>query len=229
MHVVDALPDVEAMLADALKSLVVARRSEPAMAILFDVLAGLRGGLLREAKQLEAGFEEIEEGLPMSADALDRVLVALDDGDRVVTPGRPRFRGKPIAIPPYLEMAVQDAEAVRRWRRKWPGIRALWLTDPTGVRVELLHIDPSRRAPRHRHFGAEVTVCISGGFHDENGRYGPGDMTIADPFLCHTPTADGDGPCLILIVSDAGLRFTGILGILQSLLGLDRRRADFRT
>ena len=64
-----------------------------------------------------------------------------------------------------------------------------------------------------------LTLCLIGGYSDGRGSYGPGDVSIADPTVTHQPKADDDGVCFVLAVTDAGLKFEGVLGAIQKLIG----------
>ena len=87
------------------------------------------------------------------------------------------------------------------------------------AKVELLRIEPGHGAPRHTHEGTEYTLVVSGGFTDENGSYGPGEVSIVDSSHTHQPIADPGEICYALAVTDGNLKFTGWLGALQKLFG----------
>lgn len=48
---------------------------------------------------------------------------------------------------------------------------------------------------------------LQGSFSDETGRFGVGDLEIADEELEHTPIADVGDACICLAATDAPLRF----------------------
>lgn len=73
--------------------------------------------------------------------------------------------------------------------------------------------------PRHTHAGIEFTLVLSGVFGDENGRFLPGDIQMTDPTVTHRPRAEPGDVCVVLAVTDAPLRLTGLLGLIQRTLG----------
>ena len=60
---------------------------------------------------------------------------------------------------------------------------------------------------------------MAGGFSDERGSYGPGEVVINGPSDLHQPVGDEGEVCYALAVRDGGLRFTGVMGLLQRLMG----------
>lgn len=67
-------------------------------------------------------------------------------------------------------------------------------------RLFLMRMPPGARAEPHRHLAPEVTLVLEGGYTDEFGRYGRGDISvIADPRAAHGPVA-GPGGCLCLVL-----------------------------
>jgi putative transcriptional regulator len=124
-------------------------------------------------------------------------------------------------LPAPLRSIVADAQRRRGWHHLLPGIQALDLAPAlprprsgAAARAELLRVYPRWGIPRHAHGGEELTLVLEGGFTDETGHFGAGDIALADPDLIHHPMADPGPPCLCFIVSDTAPRFTGALGAL---------------
>ena len=65
--------------------------------------------------------------------------------------------------------------------------------------------------PDHSHNGLELTLVLQGSFSDATGRFGVGDLEIADEDLEHTPVADPGDACICLAATDAPLRFRAIV------------------
>ena len=65
--------------------------------------------------------------------------------------------------------------------------------------------------PDHSHHGVEMTMVLQGAFQDEDGYFARGDVEIADADLHHTPVADIHEDCICLAVTDAPLKFRGLL------------------
>jgi putative transcriptional regulator len=72
-----------------------------------------------------------------------------------------------------------------------------------------MRIRAGRAVPRHTHRGYELVCVLEGGFSDAAGHYGRGDVAVADDGVDHQPTADADGDCICLAVTDAPVRLTG--------------------
>ena len=82
----------------------------------------------------------------------------------------------------------------------------------------MLYVPPGQSVPDHGHNGMELTLVLQGSFSDESGRFGVGDLEIADETVEHTPVADDGPPCICLAATDAPLRFSAFLPrILQPL------------
>ena len=191
-------------------------RAEPAFGLLIDSLMQMRG-LSESASDAIAGAAfESEAPADMSLDALARAFAAIEKGGaKKRTPEYPDL----IQLPAALVDAILDAEARRGWRGAGPGVRQLKLNVGGKAQAEVLRIDAGVAVPRHTHKGQELTLCLVGTFSDYRGSYGPGDVSMADPSVRHQPRADGDGPVFVLAVTDAGLRFEGLLGAIQKLMG----------
>ena len=98
-----------------------------------------------------------------------------------------------------------------RWKSVGKGVRQDILhSDQTGS-VRLLYIPPGQAVPDHGHSGLELTLVLRGAFRDETGRFGVGDLGVADDDLEHTPVAEEGAPCICLAATEAPLRFKGLL------------------
>jgi len=104
-----------------------------------------------------------------------------------------------------------DAENVP-WRSKLPGFREYDLGEIDGCHASLLWIKPGRAMPSHTHDGTELTIVLDGAFCDSTGRYGRGDISVADQSVDHRPVAEEGRPCICFAVTDAPLRLTGSFG-----------------
>ncbi len=98
-----------------------------------------------------------------------------------------------------------------RWKSLGLGVRQSILSAGRNGSVRLLHIPPGRAVPDHSHNGLELTLVLQGSFSDETGRFGVGDLEVADEALEHTPVADAGAPCICLAATDAPLRFNSLV------------------
>jgi putative transcriptional regulator len=113
------------------------------------------------------------------------------------------------AIPAALSALVPHEIHTIPWRTKMPGYKECALGVIEGCEVNLLWIRAGRKMPAHTHEGSEITLVLDGAFSDSRGRYGRGDIALADEDVDHSPIAENDRPCICLAITDAPLRLTG--------------------
>ena len=118
--------------------------------------------------------------------------------------------GNPRGMIPYALAALvpHDIDTIP-WRSKMPGYKECALGVIEGCEVNLLWIRAGRKMPAHTHEGSEITLVLDGAFSDSRGRYGRGDIALADEDVDHSPIAESDRPCICLAITDAPLRLTG--------------------
>ncbi|RSB81085.1 transcriptional regulator [Rhizobium pisi] len=119
---------------------------------------------------------------------------------------RPKLALFPRALRDFVGFEVEDVP----WRKRLPGFKEYPL-DMDGCEVNLMWIRPGRALPAHTHKGMELILILDGAFNDERGRFGPGDISIADETVDHRPVAEKDRPCIAFAVSDGTVRLTGSL------------------
>lgn len=151
---------------------------------------------------------------PLAAEAFARVLARLDEP--APAPPPPPRRAN-LSFPPGfgLPAALRGAE-IGRWLWIGRGLRYSRVQLPWAPEqnVMLLKVSGGRRVIHHSHGGMELTQVLWGGFHDETGQYGAGDIGEADETIEHQPVADPEG-CICLASLEGGLRlpwFTRLLG-----------------
>ena len=98
------------------------------------------------------------------------------------------------------------------WRFVVPGVREVKIAESGRGEVSLIHVRAGRRLPQHTHEGSEITLVLKGAFVDPLGRYGRGDIAIADSALEHSPEIEGDVDCICFAVTDAPLRLSSPIG-----------------
>ncbi len=101
-----------------------------------------------------------------------------------------------------------DADTIP-WKTKMPGYREFSLGEIDGCEASMLWIKAGRKMPSHTHEGSELTLVLDGAFRDANGRYGRGDISLADEHVDHRPIAEEERACICFAVTDAPLRLTG--------------------
>lgn len=154
--------------------------------------------------------ELLEDEAPVAIGQRERRLASIFEAPpppRIETP--PRDSG---VFPRVLRDFVGFDADETPWRTRMPGFREYDVGDVDGCHVSLFWIRPGRRIPTHTHGGLELSLVLDGAFTDIAGRYGRGDISIADQSVEHRPTAEKDRPCIGFAVTDAPLRLTGPLG-----------------
>lgn len=124
---------------------------------------------------------------------------------------RPAAPKRPDVLPAPLRDYVGGGVDAVRWRMAGGGVRQAILPTGPGASARLLHIPGGVAVPDHGHRGTELTLVLQGAFRDETDRFGPGDIEIATEDLEHTPIAEMGMDCICLAVTDAPLRFNGLI------------------
>lgn len=138
----------------------------------------------------------------------DARLAAIFDSPDETEASAPSGPGDSV-LPNALSALVPYSSDTIPWRTKMPGYKECSLGIIDGCEVNLLWIRPGRKMPDHTHEGSEITLVLDGAFSDSNGRYGRGDIALADEDVDHSPVAESDRPCICLAITDAPLRLTG--------------------
>lgn len=113
----------------------------------------------------------------------------------------------PAPLHDYIGSSLTDL----KWRNVGMGVKQATIDTVGEGTARMLYIPAGTAMPDHGHSGTELTLVLKGAFRDEEDYFGPGDMEVATEDHHHTPVADISEDCICLIVTDAPLRFTGIL------------------
>jgi len=202
---------------------------DPAFCLLVETQAALRPDVNRAVTRAEtiAGiFLESEDSAELSEGAAAKALAMIDAYEagearptasaiHLANEGLDEF----LALPEPLRETTLQSFQTHKWQNLTQGIRRLKLEASSEAEVELYRIEPGCTVPRHSHKGSEFTLVVAGGFTDETGSFGPGDISVKGPNDTHQPKGDMDGVCYALAVRDGGLKFTGVMGLVQRLIG----------
>ncbi len=200
----------------------------PAFALMVETQGMLRPDVRRAvaiSESLAGTMLEAETGTSLRPGAVDRALAAIDRLDAPDGHGQAAAMAagegvnELLALPEPLRTRAIEAAGRSGWKMLGPGIRRLALDTGGDLETELYRISPGAMVPRHTHAGSEYTLVVSGGFTDETGSFGPGDLVVNGPDDTHRPVGDEGEPCFALTVRDGGLRFTGMMGVIQRMLG----------
>lgn len=202
---------------------------DPAYALLVETQAALREDVRQSiivSEIIAASQFEAAEPMGMADDAVERALAAIDalEDEAAVSP-RVALAGVNAALeellhlPQPLRDKALEAAGEDGWRFTGPGIRRLSIDTGSAAEAEIYRLDAGASVPRHTHEGVELSLVVAGGFTDETGSFGPGDISVKGPEHVHQPVADADSPCLIFAVRDGGLKFQGVMGLVQRIIG----------
>lgn len=186
---------------------VAGRLPEPARVLVEAHLAlSARNRPLVKTLEGAAGIE-LEELPPSTiADRKDRLAAIFDSPPMVsASPHDVRDPVLPDILRQFVGVGIDDIP----WKTKMPGYREHLIGEIDGCEANLLWIKPGRKMPSHTHEGSEITLVLDGAFSDANGRYGRGDIAVADDSIDHRPIAENERPCICFAVTDAPLKLTG--------------------
>jgi len=173
----------------------------------------LSRGVVADFEELGGALVEDLEPAEMAPGALDRILNRLD-GLGPEAPAAPSSASDGHDLPAALRAFVgADIEGLK-WSTLLRGVQEAEI-QPRGVdgtRLSLLRIAPGRAVPKHTHQGPEMTLVLEGAYQDGGEVYRRGDLQVAGENVDHQPVAEGNEPCLCLVVSNAPIRLTGPLG-----------------
>ena len=183
---------------------------------------------LKCRKKIEA-YEEIggqilldQQNIEVSPQSLENVLNKLDD-DKENLPNKEItlndcFKKIPSPLRKYLPKA--NNILYENWKNFF-GFKYYKIAISSSgkdMKALMLSMTPNQKIPEHKHSGIEQILVLEGGFSDEKGSYGPGDVsTQNENDRAHIPIADDTG-CICLLVYEGNLIFTGLKGWLLNLL-----------
>lgn len=137
----------------------------------------------------------------LSADLKSGIMARLDE------PAAREITYKKSGVFPGPVMEALKGQPPK-WKSLGFGVRQSILHADKEGSVRLLYIPGGEAVPEHSHDGLELTLVLQGSFSDETGRFGVGDLEIADDDLEHTPHADPGEACICLAATGAPLRFS---------------------
>ena len=159
----------------------------------------------------------------LSSATLESVLAQIDqpDMEAVSENSQPSATDGSI-FPTVLQKYIGSSVENIPWKTIGAGIRQHLIETPDeGGSLRLLRIKAGKSVPNHGHQGRELTLVLSGSYHDGFSTYGAGDMQDADEEIVHKPIVD-DGPdCICLVITDAPIIFKEWMPrLLQPLLAI---------
>ncbi|MEN8656547.1 MAG: ChrR family anti-sigma-E factor [Marivita sp.] len=161
------------------------------------------------------------DSVQMSNNSLNSVLDMIHAQDNQVQdkPGLAKVQDDVLPAPlvDYVGGGLDNV----RWRSAGMGVKQAILPTSKDATARLLYIPAGTAIPDHGHHGLELTLVLQGAFQDEDGYFSRGDIEVADEDMNHTPVADISEDCICLAVTDAPLKFKGLMPrIAQPFLGI---------
>ncbi|MCH2458189.1 MAG: ChrR family anti-sigma-E factor [Henriciella sp.] len=197
----------------------------PSFRLLVETQAAIRSDVrdrVNHAEAISGIFLEQERPTMLAPNAFERTLQALDDlEEEADAKDAAKLASERLSelldLPEPLRERALESCMRGGWKRMTSGVKRLEIGTQAGGHAHLYRIEPGATVPTHSHFDDELTLVVQGGFSDETGSYGPGDICLKTPTDTHSPVGDDDGICLALAVSEGGMEFKGMLGILQKV------------
>ena len=159
------------------------------------------GGLLEDIR----GVESSAMGKNALAATLARIETAEPENDAAA-----RHPGDAV-LPETLARYVGGGVDAIKWRGIGGGVKQAILPTSSAATARLLYIPAGVAVPDHGHAGTELTLVLQGAFADETACFRRGDIEIADEDMEHQPIAQPGPDCICLAVTDAPLKFRGVL------------------
>ena len=162
---------------------------------------------------------EDSDPVSLSEGALENVLKAIeqDEGKQPDTSKRKIDTDSALLPRPIADYLPDRNDSA--WRRIGIGLFECDVVfDNDQGRAKFYRISPGISIPSHTHTGTEVTLVLQGGFTDETGNYGAGDIAVQEEGGEHKPVADNDGECVVFAVNQGDIRLTGPIGRVLNLL-----------
>tara|TARA_Y100000589_G_C27154609_1_gene630291 strand:- start:1142 stop:1807 length:666 start_codon:yes stop_codon:yes gene_type:complete len=174
---------------------------------------------MRMLMQLGGILLEDAEPISLSEDALQNVMAQLGQFDKDTDEMFAKINEHSEWLPHPIVSYLPKSDCKQSWRRAGIGIveTDIDFGEEDG-KAKIYRISSGTAVPIHTHTGAEVTLVLSGGFTDESGSYGPGDISIQEAGTEHKPIADDDGECMVLTVNEGEIKLTGPIGRVLGLL-----------
>lgn len=171
----------------------------------------------------EAAAGTLMEDLPIvegPADSWEQMKARLS-AEPSLPPAVPVLRARRAVLPEPLRNYLGGDVDTLKWRNMGTAKQILIRTGDSGTQSRLLRIPAGKPVPEHSHGGRELTVVLTGSFHDEIDTFGPGDIEDADGSLTHQPIAGPEEDCICLAITDAPLKFSSrIVRFVQPFLGI---------
>ncbi len=181
----------------------------------FNLVVATHISMCDECRARLASFDAVGGGMLETSDAVDlgenafaatMAMIETMGDDAIVA----EVAQNALFPAPLQDYVGGDLDAVK-WRMAGGGVSQAILKTSDAATVRLIRIPAGASVPDHGHRGTELTLVLQGAFRDEEDRFGPGDIEVADEHLHHTPVAEEGADCICLAATDAPLKFNALL------------------
>jgi putative transcriptional regulator len=212
----------------SLNALLAERAEDPVIRLFSATTAAMRADanyVAREEDAAAAGFLEDETPAALDQASLDQVLARIERAealDGAAEAWRRRagpLAGEIAALPSPVREAAIEAMGHHRWKLAGRGIQRLDLMGEGATSATLMRIEPGRGVAQHDHEDEELTLVLTGAYHDGFSHYGAGDVSLAMPGFAHKPKADPGEVCYVLLAYRGAPKFDGLFGLAQRTVG----------
>lgn len=153
-------------------------------------------------------LDETAQETAVAEDSLAATMALIAQGPaQDSTPKRVKGSTLPGPVQDYVGGDLENV----RWRGLGMGVKQAILPTTRDASARLLFIPAGAAMPDHGHHGTEMTMVLQGAFQDDDDYFARGDVEMADSDMHHTPVADIHEDCICLAVTDAPLKFQGLL------------------
>lgn len=162
------------------------------------------------------------EAAPISASTMDAVLARLRDEPQAPASSAAAAGSiNPVIPDPLRRYLGGDLDSLH-WRMVAPRVHQVQIeTADHRSKARLLRFHSGLTVPTHGHNGSELTLVLTGSLCDRDTVLRRGDIAETDERTEHQPYAGPGEDCVCLAVTDAPLRFKGILArLLQPMFGI---------
>jgi putative transcriptional regulator len=204
------------------------RAGDPSIRLFAETTAAMRADadfIARDEDLAGAAFLEDEARAALADDSLEQAFARIDEAqalDAAAEAWRRRagpLAGEIAALPSPVREAAIEAMRHHRWKLAGLGIQRLNLAGDAVTRAVLMRIEPGRGIASHDHEGEELTLVLTGAYHDGFSHYGAGDVSLAMPGFAHRPKADLGEVCYVLLAYRGAPKFDGLFGLAQRTVG----------
>ena len=172
-----------------------------------------------EAAQADVVIESSVMEYDVEFDSMfNDIITAEPKSDSIIIKdvARVAVAGKDFKLPKTLN---RFSDLVGEWKSYGGKVYSAQIDLGEDARVNLMYISEDVRIPQHTHKGQESTLVLHGGFSDEDGHYGVGDVLVRDASVKHSPFTKAGEDCLCLTVLTEPMIFTQGVARIFNLFG----------